>query len=227
MYQNAVCARVLPMAWRTGVCVFRIVYLVYNALQDLPCLCTQLVEPVQAQFTEMYRAVHRVYSECTKIPFALECFPWPGEPYSGCTKMPFAPVCFPCLGELACSFLIVRLVYKALRDLPDWYTQLVAPVRGAGPGKVQSCIGCVRRCRLCQSASHGFVNWHLRFRICTPSVQGAMGPLRFVYPSSSASMVARSRSCAEPYSGCTNMLFVPECFPWACELACVFSESYT
>ena len=126
-----------------------------------------------------------------------------------------------------CVFGIVHLVYKVLRDLPDWCTQLVAPVQGPSPGNVQSRAAGVQRSRLCQCASHGLVNWHVRFRNRTFSVQGAMGPPRFMYTASGASTGHRFRSCTEPNSRCTKMPFLLECFPWVCELARSFSESYT
>ena len=36
VYKNALCARVLPMAWWTGMWVFWILHLVYKAVRDLP-----------------------------------------------------------------------------------------------------------------------------------------------------------------------------------------------
>ena len=49
---------------------------------------------------------------------------------------------------------------------------------------VQNLTACVRRLRLCQSAFHNLVNWHIRFRNRRPSVQYIARPTRFVYTAS-------------------------------------------
>ena len=109
---------------------------------------------------------------------------------------------------------------------PDLCIQLVGPVWRPGPGNVQSRTACVRKIYLRQSASHGLVNWHVRFRNRKPSVQSAAGSPRLVYTASGTFIGPRSRRCTEPYSGCTNMPFAQECFPWPSELVCVFLKSY-
>ena len=136
-------------------------------------------------------------------------------------EMPFVPECFPRPAELACAFFNRTLSVQGTAWPQDLYPQLLAPVRGPGSGNVQSRTVGVRKCRLCQSASHGRVNWHVSFQSCTPSVQGTMVP-----PSLSTQLVAPVRAqipkCTEPYSGFTKMPFTPECFPWHGEQACVF-----
>ena len=49
------------------------------------------------------------------------------------------------------------------------------------PRNVQSLTAYVRRFRLCQSASHSLVNWHVGFRNGRSSVQGTARPPRFLY----------------------------------------------
>ena len=63
-----------------------------------------------------------------------------------------------------CVFGIIHLVYKALRDLLDLFTQLVALLQCTGPRAVQSRTAGVRKCCLRQSASNGLVNWRVAFR---------------------------------------------------------------
>ena len=43
VYQNAVCARKLLIAWSTGISVFGSVHLVDKKVPDLPYLCKQVV----------------------------------------------------------------------------------------------------------------------------------------------------------------------------------------
>ena len=119
-----------------------------------------------------------------------------------------------------CIFGIVHL-------LPDLCTQLVALLWCTGPGAVQSHTTDVQKCRFRQSAPHVFVNWHVSFWNRTPSVQGATGPPKLVYTASGTSTGHNSWRCTEPYSGCTKMLFAPECCPWPCELARALLELYT
>ena len=56
-----------------------------------------------------------------------------------------------------------------------------------GTGNVQSRTAGVQRCHLRQIVSYGLVNWRVRFRNHTPSIQGATGPHTFVYTASGAS----------------------------------------
>ena len=50
-----------------------------------------------------------------------------------------------------------------------------------GTGNVQSRTAGVQRCHLRQIVSYGLVNWRVRFRNHTPSIQGATGPHTFVF----------------------------------------------
>ena len=185
------------------MCVFGIIHLVYTALWDLPGLCTQLMALLR----------------CTE-PGAVQ------SRATGVRKCHLRQSAFHWFVNWHVRFRNVHLVYKALQDLAGLCTQLVAAVQAQVP-EMYSRTAAVRRCRLRQSASHGLVNWHVRFFNRTPSVQDAAESSRFVYTASGTCMEPRSRKSTEPYSGCTKMPFAPECFLWPGELACVFSESYT
>ena len=110
-----------------------------------------------------------------------------------------------------------------LRDLSDCVHSQWHLYGTQGPGAVEKRTGGVRKCRLCQSASHSPVNCHRRFWNHTPTVQGATGPPRLCTQPVALVRCPRSRSHIEPYSGYTKMPFAPECSPRPGELAYGFS----
>ena len=184
--------------------IFGIVHLVYKAPWDFPDLCTQPVALVSGPGpTAIQSRKSGVRRCCLRQSASHGLVNW--------------HVCF--------SNRTPSVQYTA--GPPRFVYTASGTCTGPGPGNVQSRTAGVQRCRLRQSASHHLVNWHMRFRNRTPSVQGAEGPPRFVYTVSGACTGPRSRSCTEPYSGCTKMPFVQECFPCLSELACAFPKSYT
>ena len=96
-----------------------------------------------------------------------------------------------------------------------------------GPGAIQNCTAGIQKCCLRQSASYDLLNWRVHFHNCIPTVQGATGPPRLCTQSVALVQHPRSRRYAEPYSGCTKMLFVPECFPRPGELTCAYRHTHT
>ena len=97
-YENAISAILLvtSMAWWTGMCISETVYLLYEALWDLPVSAQQPLglvwQPVCLLPPPKWKSCTGPYSRCTKMPFAPERLCGPSElpcafwkPYTYCT----------------------------------------------------------------------------------------------------------------------------------------------